>query len=132
SIGSSRARLRRARRRDPRAPRPRTTSRSNRWRWPLGPGRGFHGLLHDQFQPAVRPHRFIEVGSSSPKVVPGSHSVSGARVALAASPNGRLWVAWYDGGKKVVHALRTNTTGTSFGVIRTIKPPSHTDFSTRS
>jgi hypothetical protein len=69
-----------------------------------------------------------KVGSSKPKVVPGSRNVSGARVALAASTNGRLWVAWYDGGKSVVHAVRTNTTGTSFGAGRTIKPPSHTSF----
>lgn len=69
-----------------------------------------------------------KVGSSNPKVVPGSKNVSGARVALTAGPNGRLWLAWYDGGKNVVHAVRTNTAGTSFGVVRTIKPPSHTDF----
>jgi hypothetical protein len=69
-----------------------------------------------------------KVGSSKPKVVPGSRNVSGARVALAASSNGRLWIAWYDGGKNVVHAVRTNTTGTSFGAVRTIKPPAHTNF----
>jgi hypothetical protein len=67
-----------------------------------------------------------KVGSSTVKVVPGSQNTTGARVALAAGPQGRLSVAWYDEGKNVIHAVRTNTTATSFGVVRTITPPPHT------
>ena len=67
-----------------------------------------------------------KVGSPTVKVVPGSSQTTGARVALAAGPQGRLSVAWYDAGKNVIHAVRTNTNATSFGVVRTIKPPPHT------
>jgi hypothetical protein len=67
-----------------------------------------------------------KVGTSTAKVVPGSHNVSGARVALAAGPAGRLSVIWYDETKNVIHAVRTNTSATSFGVVRTIKVPGKT------
>ena len=66
-----------------------------------------------------------KVGSSKPTVVPGSASVTNYRVSLAATPQGRLWVTWSDGGKNVIHAVRTNTTATAFGTVRTIKPPPH-------
>jgi hypothetical protein len=67
-----------------------------------------------------------KVGSAGVRVVPGSHNVAGARVALAAGPGGRLSVIWYDAAKNMIHAVRTNTAGTSFGVLRSIKPPKHT------
>jgi hypothetical protein len=67
-----------------------------------------------------------KVGSPTAKVVPGSANTTGARVALAASPQGRLWVSWYNEAKNAIHAVRTNTTGTSFGPVRTTKPPAHT------
>ena len=67
-----------------------------------------------------------KVGSSTVKIVPGSSQTTAGRVALAAGPQGRLSVAWYDAGKNVIHAVRTNTNATSFGVVRTIKPPPHT------
>jgi hypothetical protein len=67
-----------------------------------------------------------KLGSPKAKVVPGSANTTGARVALAAGPQGRLSVIWYDATKNVIHALRTNTKATSFGVVRTIKPPAHT------
>ncbi len=67
-----------------------------------------------------------KVGSPTAKVVPGSGNTTGARVALAATPQGRLWVSWYNEAKNAVHAVRTNTTATGFGPLRTIKPPAHT------
>jgi hypothetical protein len=66
------------------------------------------------------------VGSAAAKVVPGSGNVTGARVALSPGSQGRLWVTWYDEAKNVIHAIRTNTSATTFGVLRTIKPPVHT------
>jgi hypothetical protein len=67
-----------------------------------------------------------KVGAGKPKVVPGSASTTGARVALAAGAQGRLSVIWYDEKKNVIHAVRTNTSATAFGVVRTIKPPAKT------
>ena len=66
------------------------------------------------------------VGSSKAMIVPGSANTIGARVALAAGPQGRLAVAWYDATKTLIHAVRTNTSATSFGIVRTIKPPAGT------
>ncbi len=66
------------------------------------------------------------IGSSKARVVPGSNSTSSARVALTAEPGGRLAVVWYNAAKNVLHAVRTNTSATSFGAVRTIKPPAHT------
>jgi hypothetical protein len=67
-----------------------------------------------------------KVGSAKPMVVPGSADTTYARVSLTAGPQGRLWVAWYNGAKNVIHAVRTNTSATSFGVVRTIKAPPKT------
>ena len=67
-----------------------------------------------------------KVGSSTAKLVPGSRNTTGARVALAAAPQGRLWVSWYNEAKNAIHAVRTNTAGTSFGPVRSTKPPAHT------
>ncbi len=67
-----------------------------------------------------------KVGSSTVKVVPGSHNSTRTRVALAAGPQGRLSVVWYDSTKNVIHAVRTNPAATAFGAIRTIKVPAKT------
>jgi hypothetical protein len=67
-----------------------------------------------------------KVGTSSVKVVPGSRNVKAARLALAAGNLGRLWVGWFDETKNLIHAVRTNPTATSFGVVRSIKIPAHT------
>ncbi len=67
-----------------------------------------------------------KVGSSQVKIVPGSHNSTRTRVALAAGPQGRLSVVWYDSTKNVIHAVRTNPAATAFGALRTIKPPSNT------
>jgi hypothetical protein len=72
-----------------------------------------------------------KAGSPKPMVVPGSENTGDARVALAATPQGRLAVAWFnapngDNTKAVIHAVRTNMTGTAFGAVQKIKPPPHT------
>jgi hypothetical protein len=67
-----------------------------------------------------------KVGSPSARVVPDSQNTTGARVALAAAPGGRLAIAWYNEAKNVIHTVRTNTATTSFGVVRTIKTPAGT------
>ncbi len=67
-----------------------------------------------------------KVGSSSAKVVPGSTDSTYTRLALAVGTAGRLSVVWYDGSKNVIHAIRTNTSVTGFGVLRTLKAPANT------
>ena len=67
-----------------------------------------------------------KVGASTAKVVPGSANTTSARVALAAAPQGRMAVAWFNSKNGVIHAVRTNTSVTAFGAVRTIKPPAHT------
>ncbi|HXJ65640.1 MAG TPA: hypothetical protein VNN79_17930 [Actinomycetota bacterium] len=65
--------------------------------------------------------------ASSVMTVPGSATGTAGHVALAAGKAGRISVLWYDVGKNLIHAVRTNTTATAFGVDRTIKPPAHTE-----
>ncbi|HEY2162179.1 MAG TPA: hypothetical protein VGH24_12795 [Solirubrobacteraceae bacterium] len=67
-----------------------------------------------------------KVGSPRASVVPGSQNTTGARVALTADPLGKLSVAWYNEAKNVIHSVRTNTTATAWGVVRTTRPPAHT------
>ena len=67
-----------------------------------------------------------KVHTSKVEVVPGSRNVGGARVTLSAGPQGRMWVVWYDTTKQRIHAVRSNIGVTSFGPVRTIKPPAHT------
>jgi hypothetical protein len=67
-----------------------------------------------------------KVGSSTAKKVPGSANSTGTRLALAAGNEGRLSVVWYDEGKNLIHAVRTNTAVSKFGALRTIKPPPKT------
>ena len=78
---------------------------------------------------SVQPCAHIDlwrVGSPRAQVVPGSQNTTGARVALAADPLGKLSVAWYNEAKTVIHSVRTNPTVTAWGIVRTTKPPSHT------
>jgi hypothetical protein len=65
-----------------------------------------------------------KVGTSTPKVVPDSSTGNARHVALAAGKQGRMTVVWYDEGQQKIHAVRTNTAATGFGVDRTIKLPS--------
>ena len=59
------------------------------------------------------------VGSAQPRSVPGSR---GARdIAISTAPGGRLWIAWTT--YHAVNVVSTGATGTSFGTVRTIKPP---------
>jgi hypothetical protein len=67
-----------------------------------------------------------KVGSAKAQVVPGSTDSTDTRVALAVGTAGRLSVVWYDGSKNVIHAIRTNTSVTAFGALRTLKPPPNT------
>jgi hypothetical protein len=75
-------------------------------------------------QPCVHIDLWKE-GSPKPIQVPGSANTTSGRVALTATPQGRLWLSWYDGTKNLIHSVRTNTAGTSFGAVTTIKPPPH-------
>jgi hypothetical protein len=67
-----------------------------------------------------------KVGSPTVSVVPGSKNTTGPRVALTADPLGKLSVAWYDERTNAIHSVRTNTTATAWGTVRTTKPPPHT------
>jgi hypothetical protein len=67
-----------------------------------------------------------KVGAPRVNVVPGSQNTTGARVALAADPLGKLSVAWYNEAKNVIHSVRTNTAVTAWGIVRTTKPPPNT------
>ncbi|HTY72626.1 MAG TPA: hypothetical protein VMI11_09415 [Actinomycetes bacterium] len=64
-----------------------------------------------------------KVGSSTAKVVPGSSGHDVRHVSLSAGPKGRLVVAWFDNTKDVIDVVRTNTSATGFGVVRTVKNP---------
>lgn len=60
-----------------------------------------------------------KLGTPTPTTVPGS---AGARaIAVAAAPNGRLWIAWTTYTK--VKIVATSPTGTTFGKVRTLTPP---------
>jgi hypothetical protein len=67
-----------------------------------------------------------KVGASAAMTVPGSTTGTAGHVALAAGKQGRITVLWYDAGQTLIHAVRTNTAATAFGVGRTIKPPPNT------
>jgi hypothetical protein len=72
-----------------------------------------------------------KVGAAKPMVLPGSANTSYARLTLAAAPQGRLAVTWFnavhgDESHGVIHSVRTNTAATAFGAVRTIKVPAHT------
>jgi hypothetical protein len=72
-----------------------------------------------------------KVGTSTPKVVPGTSSGSITRVALADGLAGRISVVTGDPGRGKINAVRTNTTVSAFGVVRTINmPPDWFNFNT--
>jgi hypothetical protein len=71
-----------------------------------------------------------KVGTPKPMTVPGSANTCNGRLALAAAPGGRLAITWFNAPKcvedqGVIHSVRTNTNATSFGIVRTVKPPPH-------
>jgi hypothetical protein len=85
------------------------------------------GVYYAYCQPSkILPCAHIDlwkVGGSTVRVVPGSSGDAVRHVALAAGAKGRLVVAWYDLTKGVVKVVRTNTHASSWGVLRTLKPP---------
>jgi hypothetical protein len=44
-------------------------------------------------------------------------------IALAAAPDGRIWVGWTTTGSGVVHVRRSNAAGTGFGLVVDVPPP---------
>jgi hypothetical protein len=71
-----------------------------------------------------------KVGAAKPMTVPGSAHTNSGRLALTAAPSGRMAVTWFNAPQGnetlgVIHSVRTNTSATSFGVVRTVKPPPH-------
>ncbi len=63
------------------------------------------------------------IGSATPLTVTAS-SDTHSRVALAAAPDGRLWVAWRTfHGASVIHLRRSNRSATRFGAEVTVKAP---------
>jgi hypothetical protein len=64
-----------------------------------------------------------KIGSASPLTVTSS-SDAHSRVALAADPNGRLWVAWRTfHGASVIHLRRSNRSATRFGAEVRVNAP---------
>jgi hypothetical protein len=61
-----------------------------------------------------------KVGTSKAKTVP--HSKYATAAALAASPGGRIWVTWAN-NVPTMQAVRTSTSGTSFGPVRKVGMP---------
>jgi len=72
-----------------------------------------------------------KVGTSTPKIVPGTSSGTITRVALADGLQGRISVVTGDLGRGKINAVRTNTMVSAFGVVRTINmPPDWLNFNT--
>ena len=63
------------------------------------------------------------VGAKKALTVPGSGGGQDSNVALAAAPGGHLWVLWYNSGKRIIQAVRTDAAATAFGPVLTIEPP---------
>lgn len=61
------------------------------------------------------------VGSAKALVVP--HSAGAWDVAIAAGPDGRVWLAWDNGQTNAVSTVRTNKADTAFGPVETYATP---------
>ena len=71
------------------------------------------------------------IGSARPVVVARSKDGLTEEVALAADPNGRIWVAWSDfvGARPFVYFRRSNRSGSVWGAtVGVAAPASYTDF----
>jgi hypothetical protein len=64
--------------------------------------------------------RLWRFGASSSRAV-GSGQMTGTEVAIAAGPNGRLWVLWMR--QNTIWARRSNPSATTFGELVRIKAP---------
>jgi hypothetical protein len=64
-----------------------------------------------------------KVGAPNPMVVPGTSSGTITRVALAAGLQGRISIVTMDPTKETINAVRTSSTVSGFGPVRTIKLP---------
>lgn len=64
-----------------------------------------------------------KVGAQNPMIVPGTSSGTITRVALADGLQGRISVVTMDPTKETINAVRTNSSVTAFGPVRTIKLP---------
>ncbi len=62
-----------------------------------------------------------KVGTSAVHVVPGSGNATS--IAISPGPGGRLWIAWATTSPARVFAVRTGTSGLTFGTVHSIKPP---------
>ena len=67
-----------------------------------------------------------KVGTSKVIHVPGSKG--NEHISISPAPSGRLWIA-FDDNNDDLHAVRTNTSATKFGALRTIKRPRQGDSS---
>lgn len=61
------------------------------------------------------------VGATSALTVPGS--TNAGNIAISAGPDGRIWVAWYNGPQNTVSVVRTNEADTRFGPVVTYATP---------
>lgn len=61
------------------------------------------------------------VGATSAMSLPGS--ASPGDLAIAAGPDGRLWVAWYDENVNKVYVTRSNVNASRFGPVRKYSTP---------
>jgi hypothetical protein len=71
------------------------------------------------------------IGSARPVVVARSRDGLTEEVALAADPNGRIWVGWSDsvGGKPIVYFRRSNRSAGVWGAtVAVAAPAGHVDF----
>lgn len=65
-----------------------------------------------------------KAGATKALVVPGSATGHASNVAIAAAPNGYLWVAWYDSSVNKIKVVRTTASAGGFGTVRSIAAPS--------
>lgn len=64
------------------------------------------------------------VGSKHAVVVPGSAALfPGDWPAVAAGPDGRIWIAWFNGANSRVYTVRTNEADTRFGPVESYGGP---------
>lgn len=83
------------------------------------PGGGVH-VAYKVGYPTATSLAVWKVGDPSARTVPDSKGAS--YVALSATPDGRLWVA-FDGARTEARAVRSNPSATTFGAAQELKVP---------